>query len=180
VRQALVADIHANLTALEAVIADCDAQRVHEIVCLGDMVGYGPQPAECADLVRKRCAWALCGDEDAARFMIPSIGRGSPRRANDFGEWIQKQLAPRWYSLPSTKERWKWMEALPASREDGDVLYVHASPPRSAHGVCVGRGFFRSLCTEHEGGWNIFEDQARLFLCAYPEARISRGAIAMD
>ena len=121
-RRALIADIHSNFVALEAVIADCDAQRVDEIVCLGDMVGYGPQPAECVDLVRRRCKWALMGDQDAARFMV------STSKVNDFARWLDRELKPEWYDLPSKKARWKWMEALPTERKDDDVLYIHGSP----------------------------------------------------
>lgn len=61
---AIVSDIHGNLAALEAVLADIDRQRVDEIVCLGDIVGYGPQPAECLELVRKRCRTIIMGNHD--------------------------------------------------------------------------------------------------------------------
>ena len=46
-RQALISDIHGNLEALQAVLADISAQGVDELVCLGDVVGYGPNPNEC-------------------------------------------------------------------------------------------------------------------------------------
>ena len=50
-RTAILSDIHGNLTALEAVLADVDDQNVDRIVCLGDVIGYGPAPRECLDLV---------------------------------------------------------------------------------------------------------------------------------
>ena len=49
-RQALISDIHGNLEALTAVLADIREQRVDRIVCLGDVVGYGPNPCECFGL----------------------------------------------------------------------------------------------------------------------------------
>src|SRR2546422_6198909 len=48
-----ISDIHSNLEALQAVLQDIDKQNVTEIYCLGDVVGYGPNPRECVDLVMK-------------------------------------------------------------------------------------------------------------------------------
>jgi predicted phosphodiesterase len=52
---ALISDIHANIDALEAVLDDIDRQEIGEILCLGDVVGYGAAPAECVKLIRTRC-----------------------------------------------------------------------------------------------------------------------------
>jgi predicted phosphodiesterase len=65
-RVAVVSDIHSNLHALEAVLAAIDADPVDELWCLGDVVGYGPRPNECCDLVRERAAFSLCGNHDLA------------------------------------------------------------------------------------------------------------------
>jgi predicted phosphodiesterase len=65
-RFAFVSDIHANLEALEAVFKDIEGQDVDEIICLGDIVGYGANPNECADLVREKCTYILLGNHDAA------------------------------------------------------------------------------------------------------------------
>jgi diadenosine tetraphosphatase ApaH/serine/threonine PP2A family protein phosphatase len=61
---AVISDVHANASALRAVLADIDARGVKRIICLGDTVGYGPDPLECVDLVRQRCAWSLMGNHD--------------------------------------------------------------------------------------------------------------------
>ncbi|MBN2035288.1 MAG: metallophosphoesterase family protein [Chitinispirillaceae bacterium] len=65
-RFAFISDIHGNLEALEAVFEDIEGQHVDEIVCLGDIVGYGANPNECAELVRQKCAYILLGNHDAA------------------------------------------------------------------------------------------------------------------
>lgn len=65
-RIAFVSDIHANLEALEAVFQDIDTQSIDEVICLGDIVGYGANPNECVELVRKRCTTILLGNHDAA------------------------------------------------------------------------------------------------------------------
>jgi predicted phosphodiesterase len=56
VRLALISDIHANLTALDATLADIATQAVDRIVCLGDIVGYNAHPAECVQRMRRRRA----------------------------------------------------------------------------------------------------------------------------
>ena len=58
-RLAIISDIHANLEALEAVLADIDARGASEILCLGDVVGYGVDAEACVDLVRERCPLCL-------------------------------------------------------------------------------------------------------------------------
>jgi predicted phosphodiesterase len=65
-RFAFISDIHGNLEALEAVFDDITQQTVDEIVCLGDIVGYGANPNECAELVREKCTAILLGNHDAA------------------------------------------------------------------------------------------------------------------
>jgi len=52
-KRAIVSDIHGNQTALEAVLRDIDRQRVEEVVCLGDVIGYGARPRACVDYARK-------------------------------------------------------------------------------------------------------------------------------
>src|SRR5260370_41511441 len=69
---AILSDIHSNLEALQAVLADVDAQApVERVLCLGDTVGYGPNPLECLDLVRRRCDVALLGNHDQAGLFDP-------------------------------------------------------------------------------------------------------------
>lgn len=65
-RYAIISDLHANLQATEAVLQDLAAQRVDAILCLGDAVGYGPQPAEVLSLVHAHTQVMLMGNHDAA------------------------------------------------------------------------------------------------------------------
>src|ERR1043165_6018844 len=69
---AVISDIHANVSALKAVLADIAARKIDRIICLGDTVGYGPDPLECVDLVREKCAWALMGNHDFAVLYEPT------------------------------------------------------------------------------------------------------------
>src|SRR3954449_10957603 len=65
-RVAVVSDIHANLPALEAVLAAIDEEAPDELWCLGDVVGYGPNPNECVAVVRDRADVCLSGNHDLA------------------------------------------------------------------------------------------------------------------
>jgi predicted phosphodiesterase len=66
VRLALISDVHANLEALQATLDDIAAQDVDRIVCLGDIVGYNANPAECIALLRQANAFCVAGNHDLA------------------------------------------------------------------------------------------------------------------
>jgi predicted phosphodiesterase len=61
---ALVSDIHGNLPAFEAVMEDIRSEKVEEVWCLGDLVGYGAQPEECVALAKEVCSVCLAGNHD--------------------------------------------------------------------------------------------------------------------
>jgi predicted phosphodiesterase len=63
--KAIISDDHANLEALQAVLDDIARQTVDDIYCLGDVIGYGPNPRECLNLVQK-CKLVLLGNHDYA------------------------------------------------------------------------------------------------------------------
>ena len=63
---AIVSDIHGNLEAFTTVLAEIERRGMQHIVCLGDIIGYGPNPMECMDLVMTRCRAALMGNHDFA------------------------------------------------------------------------------------------------------------------
>jgi diadenosine tetraphosphatase ApaH/serine/threonine PP2A family protein phosphatase len=69
---AVISDIHANAAALRAVLADIDGRKLGRIICLGDIIGYGPDPLECVDLVAERCEWSLLGNHDYAVLYEPT------------------------------------------------------------------------------------------------------------
>jgi len=123
---ALISDLHANLEALQAILAHIDAQGdVESIYCLGDVVGYGPDPAAVIDLVRERSAFCLLGNHDHAMITMPI---GFNAMAAGAIACQREQIEPGILSLPDKQERWEYLHGLPEEREEGDNHFVHASP----------------------------------------------------
>jgi diadenosine tetraphosphatase ApaH/serine/threonine PP2A family protein phosphatase len=117
-RVAVLSDIHANLHALEAVLADVDGQAPDEIWCLGDVVGYGPLPNECVSVVRERTALCLCGNHDLA-----AIGTLDTADFNgDAG------IAARWTKDALGVEEASWLRSLEPRAERPGVELFHGSP----------------------------------------------------
>src|SRR5215207_7055058 len=92
-RLAILSDIHANLPALEAVLADVEDAGVGELWCLGDVVGYGAQPDECTSLVAERCRVCLVGNHDLAVLGELDISSFSPAAAAAV-RWTQQTAKP--------------------------------------------------------------------------------------
>jgi diadenosine tetraphosphatase ApaH/serine/threonine PP2A family protein phosphatase len=118
-RCAIVADIHANLDAFKAVLLDIREQgEVEEIWCLGDIIGYGPDPHQCIELLRQTNHIAVAGNHDLA-----AIGEIDTRQFNPdaiaASEWTSRQLTPR--DVLYIKE-------LPLVIERDDFTLVHGSP----------------------------------------------------
>jgi diadenosine tetraphosphatase ApaH/serine/threonine PP2A family protein phosphatase len=117
-RIGVISDIHSNLPALEAVLADVEREAPDELWCLGDIVGYGPHPNECVDLVRSRAALSLCGNHDLA--VVGTID--STDFTGDAG------AAARWTTDELGEPQARWLRGLrPSAERDGFELY-HGSP----------------------------------------------------
>ena len=78
---AVISDIHANLPAFEAVLAEIDRDPPDELWCLGDVVGYGAQPNECTRIVAERADLCLAGNHDLAALGALDISSFSPAAA---------------------------------------------------------------------------------------------------
>lgn len=123
---AIISDIHANLEALTAVLADIDERGVREIVCLGDIIGYGANPKECLDLVREHCRITMMGNHDHAVLFEPTNFNLPAERAC---YWTRQVLEEE--PDPELRcARWKFLGELPIRVKERDVLFVHASPRR--------------------------------------------------
>jgi diadenosine tetraphosphatase ApaH/serine/threonine PP2A family protein phosphatase len=124
-RLGIVSDLHANREALEAVWQHLEGQSVDELVCLGDVVGYGPDPEFCVDLVRGHASWCLMGNHDEALHRDAADFNSYARQAI---EYTRRRMRPRWWSSAETKARWRYLENLPLSRQIGRFHFFHGSP----------------------------------------------------
>lgn len=115
-KYAIISDIHANLDALRVVLDDADEQGVDRIVCLGDIVGYGPQPAEAVKLVRSRAAAVVAGNHDDA-----VSGRADESNFIDFAADAVKR-----HREALGEEELEWLRSLPYICElPGNALAAH-------------------------------------------------------
>jgi diadenosine tetraphosphatase ApaH/serine/threonine PP2A family protein phosphatase len=118
-RVAILADIHANLAAFEAVLADIEAKgEVDELWCLGDIVGYGPDPGECVKLLRKCNPVCVSGNHDLGAIGKLELSYFNPAAAE----------ACRWTAARLNPVEARYLEDLPATVQRGDFLLAHGSP----------------------------------------------------
>jgi diadenosine tetraphosphatase ApaH/serine/threonine PP2A family protein phosphatase len=122
---AIISDLHSNREALEAVFAHVQAAGLSDLVCLGDVVGYGPDPEFCVDVVRGHARWCLMGNHDEALFRDASDFNPHARGAI---EYTRARMQPRWYASGEKKDRWKYLKSLPLRVQEDGVLFVHGSP----------------------------------------------------
>jgi len=123
VKRALISDIHSNLESLEAVLADIRQQGITETYCLGDLVGYGPNPREVIDAIMK-CRVCLLGNHDQGALFDPEGFNSGAERAIF---WTRKQLENAGGSMAERNRRWDFLGELPRNHQEGNLLFVHGS-----------------------------------------------------
>ena len=123
-RRALISDIHGNLEALEVVLDDIKTQGIEEIFCLGDIIGYGPNPRECIDRVMEHCAMSLLGNHDQGAMFDPDGFNIGAERAIF---WTREQLESP-VDRSNNEKRWEFLGALPRTHKLDPFLFVHGSP----------------------------------------------------
>lgn len=124
---AIISDIHSNYEALTTVYRWLDANRIEDVICLGDVVGYGPEPNIVCDLVRQRCKVTLLGNHDAAVIgaMATDYYRDSARHAI---EWTRGELSD---------ENFHWLFGLPFTHAREELGFFHAAPLRPSRWAYV-------------------------------------------
>lgn len=116
---AVLSDVHGNLEALRAVLADADARGITRLINLGDMVGYGPEPDACVQLLRERGAQSVLGNHEHG--LLEAQARG----------WFNPQARK---ALDKTRELLSddalmYFRTLPRTLETEGALFVHGCPP---------------------------------------------------
>jgi diadenosine tetraphosphatase ApaH/serine/threonine PP2A family protein phosphatase len=199
-RYAILSDVHGNLEALRAVLADCRPD-VDGVLCLGDLVGYGADPDACVDILAGHAATLVAGNHEHVVAGLLSLDWFSPH-ARAAAEWTRERL---------DADQRAYLGALPLVTRIEDATLVHASPSRPEEwdylvtreeGLEAFRGFDTRLCfvghshrpgywslgssggDHHPGGANIALEPGRRYLVnvgsvGQPRDRDPRAAYAV-
>lgn len=132
---AVISDIHSNLEALNTVLADIEKRGIGTIYCLGDVIGYGPNPKECLDLIIAKAKWCVLGNHDYAALYEPTNFNISAEQASF---WTREVLEEPDENKSQQDKRWDFLGNLPIRKslkiklgsEAAVIDFVHASPKK--------------------------------------------------
>ena len=146
-KRAIISDIHGNLEALRAVLEDIDRQQVDAIYCLGDVVGYGPNPCECVKLVKQRARLVLLGNHDQGALFDPDGFNVGAERAI---RWTRAQLEQHDRIARDPDDHLTdFLGELPRARSEGELLFVHGSARRPLDEYVFPEDVYNPLKMQH-------------------------------
>ena len=122
-RYAIISDIHSNLEALRSVLKQIESENIDSIFCLGDIVGYGPHPGECLELVQQHCEIIITGNHDFACIESEEL--------DYFNQYAKSAIE--WTVAKLSRQELRYLKTLPFDRKVDDIYLVHSNPydPRS-------------------------------------------------
>ncbi len=121
---ALISDLHSNIEAVQAVLQRIDDLGVREIMCLGDVIGYGADPLPVTRLVMQRCKWTIQGNHDWGLFHHLDDFNPLAREALLY---TRARLHPSFFH-PRRRPAWEFLRSLPERMQDHGYLFFHGSP----------------------------------------------------
>ncbi len=124
---AIVSDLHANIEAVEAVLADIDGQGITTIYCLGDVLDYGPNPVEVIQLAIERFQLNILGNHEEALMMV---AEDFNERAMQSVHWTREALNNPDLPREQRHEFWNFLDRMATTKQhaEGEFLYLHGSP----------------------------------------------------
>lgn len=122
---AIVSDIHSNHEALVAVLKDAERNGATDVICLGDLIGYGPNPRQVLRIAINAFRFTLMGNHEEGILYEP-VGFNWKAEASAF--WTKEQLDSKRFPPEENRRFRDYLESMPRYVQEGDVLYVHASP----------------------------------------------------
>jgi len=120
IRYAILSDVHGNLEALTAVLADATAEGARAILCLGDLVGYGADPVACVEQVAERAVAVVAGNHEHGALGLLDLGWFNPA-ARAAALWTRDRL---------DADHGRYLEQLALRTTLEEATLVHASPRR--------------------------------------------------
>ncbi|MGH7161880.1 MAG: metallophosphoesterase family protein [Planctomycetota bacterium] len=121
---AIISDIHANLEALDVVLADIKRRMVRDIVCLGDIIGYGPNPRECLQRLMGCKAVTMGNHEEAVLY----YGEDFNPKARESIDWTRDQLNRSDRPKEENYDLWNFLGVMEQMIVTDEAMFVHASP----------------------------------------------------
>lgn len=116
----IISDIHGNLSALQATLKIFEKSKIDKLVCLGDLVGYGPQPNECIRLINENADVFIAGNHDYA-----AVGKSPDDNFNPHAkaalDWTRQELSDQSRQL---------LQAARLSHRENNLFFVHATPDK--------------------------------------------------
>lgn len=140
----VISDIHGNPTALEKALAICEESAVERIFVCGDVVGYGRQPNECCDRLRKLGCVVVAGNHDWAVAGLTEYKESHSERAVKGIDQTRSVITP---------SNLEWLKALPLSHRDEEMEFVHSSLEKPADWLYLTNG----------GSWGEWQDVRECF-----------------
>jgi len=122
---AFISDIHSNKEALDACLRVIDAQKVDRVICLGDVIGYGPEPRQTLQAVMGRAEFSLLGNHEHGAMFYASDFNPRARAAID---WTRDQLNRKDLARDENMKFWKYLDGMRQEHREDDMLLVHGSP----------------------------------------------------
>ncbi len=122
---AFVSDIHSNTEALGACLSRIDELGCKRIVCLGDIIGYGPEPRQTLATIMARAEFSLLGNHEHGAMFYASDFNPRARAAID---WTRDQLNRRDLPREENMRFWKYLDGMKQEHREGNMLLVHGSP----------------------------------------------------
>lgn len=121
-RYAIISDLHSNVEALTNVFEDIRSQDVDDIICLGDIVGYGPEPRPVLEMAMRSVRVSLMGNHDEAVLKGAQNFNAWAREAID---WTREEI-----QIKDGKEgeRWEYLKRMPLRFQTNGLYFVHGSP----------------------------------------------------
>ena len=149
---AILSDIHSNLEALQSVLADIDRRKISQIYCLGDIVGCGPDPAQCLAHCQK---FDLCIKGDWDLFVASSTQDVESKDSKPLAkcDWTRSQLS---------RDELSYLSRLKTSHTEGELTFAHGSPLDNVRGY-----LFPEVVYERDEMARQFAAFEGLFACGH-------------
>lgn len=123
---AFISDIHGNASAFTEVLKDIRSRNIGKIICIGDIIGYGPEPEECLDLAMEHCDIVLCGNHEYA---VMHGAEGFNPVAKSAVDYVRDLLQPAVGETDAKRlKRWEFLKNLDTGYYSDNFCAMHGSP----------------------------------------------------